>query len=64
MDFSAANKELWNPMIQMGIISGLVLLANILRGIISASIECENEEAFDAKVMRSSRYRMKNMLKH
>ena len=31
MDFSAANKELWNPMIQMGIISGLVLLANILR---------------------------------
>lgn len=31
MDFSAANTSLWNPMIQIGIISGLILLANVLR---------------------------------
>ena len=31
MDFSAANTELWNPIIQMGIISGLVLFANLLK---------------------------------
>ena len=31
MDFSAANTELWNPIIQVGIIAALILLANILR---------------------------------
>lgn len=31
MDFSAANTALWNPMIQLGVISGLILLANSLR---------------------------------
>ena len=31
MDFSSANNELWSPIIQIGIIAGLVLLANILR---------------------------------
>jgi len=31
MDFSAANTALWNPVIQMGIIAVLVLVANILR---------------------------------
>ena len=31
MDFSSANIELWSPIIQIGIIAGLVLLANILR---------------------------------
>ena len=31
MDFSAANTQLWNPMVQTGIIAGLVLLANVLR---------------------------------
>lgn len=31
MDFSAANTALWNPIIQIGIVAGLVLLANILR---------------------------------
>ncbi|MBE6823921.1 MAG: hypothetical protein E7513_01105 [Ruminococcaceae bacterium] len=31
MDFSAANTTLWNPIIQIGIIAGLVILANILR---------------------------------
>ena len=31
MDFSAANIELWNPVIQMGIIAGMILLANTLR---------------------------------
>lgn len=31
MDFSAANASLWNPIIQLGIIAGLILLANILR---------------------------------
>ncbi len=31
MDFSSANVELWSPIIQIGIIAGLVLLANILR---------------------------------
>lgn len=31
MDFSAANTGLWNPMIQLGIIAGLILLANVLR---------------------------------
>ena len=31
MDFSAANISLWNPMVQLGIIAGLILLANILR---------------------------------
>lgn len=31
MDFSAANTTLWNPIIQIGIISGLILLANVLR---------------------------------
>ncbi len=32
MDFSAANTSLWSPIIQMGIIAGLILLANVLRG--------------------------------
>lgn len=31
MDFSAANADLWNPIIQFGIIAGLILLANVLR---------------------------------
>lgn len=31
MDFSAANTALWNPIVQMGIIAGLILVANILR---------------------------------
>lgn len=31
MDFSAANTALWNPMVQLGIIAGLILLANVLR---------------------------------
>ncbi len=35
MDFSAANATLWNPIIQTGIIAGLVLLANVLRRKIS-----------------------------
>ena len=31
MDFSSANTGLWNPIVQMGIIAGLILLANTLR---------------------------------
>ena len=31
MDFSSANVGLWNPIVQMGIIAGLILLANTLR---------------------------------
>ena len=31
MDFSSANSSLWNPIIQIGIIAGLILLANTLR---------------------------------
>lgn len=31
MDFSAANTALWNPIIQIGIIAGAILLANTLR---------------------------------
>jgi len=31
MDFSSANSALWNPIVQMGIIAGLILLANTLR---------------------------------
>ena len=31
MDFSAANTGLWNPVIQIGIMAGLILLANTLR---------------------------------
>lgn len=31
MDFSSANTQLWNPVIQLGIIALLILLANILR---------------------------------
>lgn len=31
MDFSAANTTLWKPMVQLGIIAGLILLANVLR---------------------------------
>lgn len=31
MDFSSANTELWSPIIQIGIIAALILLANILR---------------------------------
>lgn len=31
MDFSASNTALWNPIIQIGIIAGLILLANVLR---------------------------------
>lgn len=31
MDFSAANTELWNPVIQIGMIALLILLANVLR---------------------------------
>lgn len=35
MDLSAANVELWSPIIQTGIIAGLIVLANILRRKIS-----------------------------
>ena len=31
MDFSSANTSLWDPIIQMGVIAGLILLANVLR---------------------------------
>ncbi len=31
MDFSAANTTLWSPIIQIGIVAGLILFANILR---------------------------------
>lgn len=31
MDFSAANTALWGPVVQLGILSGLILLANTLR---------------------------------
>ena len=31
MDFSAANIALWSPVVQTGIIAGLILLANVLR---------------------------------
>ena len=31
MDFSVANTALWSPIIQIGIIAGLILLANVLR---------------------------------
>ena len=31
MDFSNANTALWHPLIQFGIIAGLILLANVLR---------------------------------
>ena len=31
MDYSAANHTLWNPVIQLGLIAGVILLANFLR---------------------------------
>jgi len=31
MDFSAANTTLWNPVIQIGMVAGLIILANLLR---------------------------------
>lgn len=31
MDFSQANTALWNPMIQIGIIAGLLIISNIIR---------------------------------
>ena len=31
MDYSQANASLWNPIIQIGIIAALILLANVLR---------------------------------
>ena len=31
MDFSATNTSLWDPIIQIGVIAGLILLANVLR---------------------------------
>ena len=31
MDYSAANTALWSPIIQIGIIAGVILLANVLR---------------------------------
>lgn len=31
MDFSSANASLWDPIIQIGVIAGLILLANVLR---------------------------------
>ena len=31
MDYSAANQALWNVIIQMGMIAGAILLANMLR---------------------------------
>ena len=31
MDFSAANTALWSPIIQIGIIAGMILLSNVLR---------------------------------
>ena len=31
MDYSAANKELWNMIIQLGLISGVVLISGFLR---------------------------------
>ena len=36
MDFSSANTELWSFVIQLGIIAGLVLIANLLRRKVSA----------------------------
>ena len=35
MDYSAANHELWNAVIQLGLIAGVILLANFLRQKIS-----------------------------
>ena len=31
MDLSAANQTLWNPIVQLGIVASLILLANVLR---------------------------------
>lgn len=31
MDFSSANVSLWNPIVQLGIIAGVILFANVLR---------------------------------
>ncbi len=31
MDFSSANTTLWNPMLQLGIISSMIVIANVLR---------------------------------
>ena len=31
MDYSAANHGLWNLIVQLGLISGAILLANLLR---------------------------------
>lgn len=31
MDYSAANTELWAPLIQVGVIAGMLILANVLR---------------------------------
>ena len=31
MDFSSANTALWSPIVQTGIIAGLILLANVMR---------------------------------
>lgn len=31
MDFSSANTSLWNPVIQLGVLAGMILLANLLR---------------------------------
>ena len=35
MNYSATNTELWGPIIQIGIIAGLIVLANVLRRKIS-----------------------------
>ena len=35
MDFSSANTALWAPIVQLGIIAALILLANVLRRKIS-----------------------------
>ena len=37
MDFSAANTALWSPIVQTGIIAGLILLANVMRRKIPAN---------------------------
>lgn len=31
MDFSSANSQLWNPIIQVGVVAAVILIANILR---------------------------------
>ena len=37
MDYSAANQELWSFIIQLGLIAGAILLAQLLTSIVPAS---------------------------